>query len=254
MVDWPLVLAGVAGIVPAFLIMLWSYAPYDGHFKDNILFLHFMAGIFGGMVLVLFENLLRFFPQWGPYQLIALVVLGYPLLEQLLKLVVLNRRSVQGDRAAAFYGGAFGLGFGTMAVLFMSQRAIPLTGLTSLEAVFAAPANLLYLVTVGLAFLLLHFATGAIVGDGVRTRKLRPRLLQAIAALIPLQFLAFQFTAALSFGRAGEALIYLPLMLAYAGAVAWWADATLLPQALPPNAQRARRRTLLKERRTKAGP
>ena len=43
MVDWPLLLAGAIGIVPALLILVLSYAPFEGHFRDNVLFLFFIV-------------------------------------------------------------------------------------------------------------------------------------------------------------------------------------------------------------------
>lgn len=250
MVAWSLVLGGALAIAPAFVILLWSYAPYDRYFRDNILFLYFMAGLFAGMVLALFEALLLL-PVGAGLYLPLMVLLGIPLLEQGLKLVALNRRSMQGERAAAFYGGSFGIGFAVMLALYKSQREVPLTAYTDLGVVLADPAPALYLGVVATALLLLHFATGLVLGDAVRTRALKRGLGLAVLALVPLQFLVFEFSRGLLAGA--ESLVYLPLMLAYGTAVAWWATRTLLPRALPPEAQRARRRLLRKRQRAGAG-
>lgn len=249
-VDWPLLLAGAVAIVPALLILLASYAPYEGHFRDNILFLFFMGGIFGGMVLALFEVLLSL-PQSVPYR-IGMIVLGFPLLEQGLKLVVLNRRKTQGDRAITFYGGAFGLGFATMAVLFKSQRDIPLLLYADLGRLLTDPGPALYLLVLGSAILLAHFATGIILGDGVRAKSLPRAFGVGVAALVPLQVFVGEFVAGAQRGRPTEGLVYLPLVLAYAGGLAWWAHTRLLPKALPPDAQRKRRRALRLRQRSGA--
>lgn len=257
MVDWPLLAGGIIAIVPPLALLMFSYSPYDGHFKDNVLFLFFMGGLFGGMGLAFLELLLRL-PQGTPYYTLAMVVLGYPVLEQTLKLVALNRKKYQGERTTIFYGGALGLGLATMLVLVKSQapyevplRALPLgePGNVCTGGLHFAP----FLVVVGVSLALVQFATGLLLGEGVRARALRRALPLAIGAGVPLQLLAYQFTAHLSFCRVTEGLLYLPLMLAYAGALGWWAHTRLLPRALPPDARRKRRRALLRERRAGAG-
>lgn len=245
MVEWPLVLGGIAAIVPAFGVLFASYASYDGYFRDNVMFLFFMGGLFSGVAVVVFE-LLLLLPRDALY-IAAMVLVGFPILESLLKLMVLNRRAYQGERETTFFGGAFGLGFATMVVLFKSQREIPLLGYRDLGVVLTDPWPLLYLLIVGTSVTLVHFATGLLIGDGVRRRALRPGMVRAIAASVPLQFLVFEFVRGLAAQAA--ALIYLPLMLGYALALAWWAHATLLPKALPPEAQRRRRRLLVREKR-----
>lgn len=240
MVDWPIVLGGVVPIVGALGVMFLSYGPYDGHFKDNVLFLFFVGGVFAGMAVAVFE-LLLLFPADALY-VAAMVLVGFPLLEQLLKMLVLNRRRYQGERTTIFYGGSFGLGFASMVALFKSQREVPLTAYADILNLFGEPGRALEFVAISVAVLLAHFATGIIVGDGVRTRALPRALGLSVMAMVPLQFFVFEFTAGLRAGREAEGLVYLPLMLAYTGALAWWAHSKLLPHALPPEAQRKRRR------------
>jgi hypothetical protein len=247
-VDWPILLGGILGLVPALLILLASYAPYDGRFKDNVLFLFFMGGVFSGMAVALFEALLKI-PRGDTLYLPIVVLLGFPILEQLLKLLVLNRRAHQGQRETVFYGGAFGLGFASMAVLSASQRDVPLLPYREIGAVLREPLRGIEFLVVAFTLLLAHFATGIVVGDGVRSRKLGESTGLAVVALIPVQFLVFEFSAGVLAGRESEGLIYLPLMLAYAVGLAWWAHSRVLPRALPPEDQRKRRRMLMRERR-----
>lgn len=257
MVDWPLILAGLGSLVPALLVLFVSYGAYDGHFRDNILFLFLMGGFVAGMAFAFFECLLILPVCSGtgggnPLFIIGMVMLGIPILESLLKLVVLNRRQFQGERTTLFYGGAFGLGFAAMLVLFKSQREVPLLMYADLGVVLGAPARLFEFLALGLALLLAHFATGIMVGEGVRTRRLPGAVLFAVLALAPLQFLAFEFTANLRAGRGSEGFLYAPLMLAYTIVLAWYAHAKLLPNALPPDAKRQRRRLLRREAREEA--
>jgi len=250
-VDWPLLLAGLMGIGPGLLVLLVSYSPYDGHFRDNVLFLFFMGGIFAGMAVAFFE-LLLLLPNDTLYRA-GMVLVGVPIVEQLLKLVVLNRKNYRGDRATLFYGGSFGLGFATMVVLF-TARNIRLDRYADPLVLFADPWRALAFLFVATSILMFHFAAGIIVGDGVRTQRLVPAVGKSIAAMVPLQFLVFEFSQIVAQGRDSEGAIYLPFMLAYALVLAWWAHTRVLPNALPPNAQRKRRRTIRRDQRTKAGP
>ena len=199
MVDWPILFAGLIALVPGLLVLLYSFAPYDGHFRDNILFLFFMGGLFAGMAVVVFEILLLLPPD--PLYRIGMVLLGIPLMEQLLKLLALNRKKHQGGRETAFFGGSFAVGFASMVVLFKAQRDIPMLMYQSPGALLADPSHALYLLVVGSSVMLAHFATGLLIGDGVRTRRLAHPLLLAVLALVPVQFLAFEFSANLQAGR-----------------------------------------------------
>lgn len=239
-VDWPIVLGGVVPIVGALGILFLSYGPYDGHFKDNVLFLFFMGGLFAGMAMAVFE-LLLLLPADTLY-IAGMVLLGFPLLEQLFKLIVLNRRQHQGERTALFYGGSLGLGLATMLALFKSQREVPLVQYADLGVVLTDPGRLLAFVAIAAAVLLAHFATGIVLGDGVRTRQLARNLGLAVFAMVPVQFFVFEYTSGLRAGAESEGFVYLPLMLAYTGALAWWSHARVLPNGLPPDAQRKRRR------------
>jgi hypothetical protein len=175
-----------------------------------------------------------------------MVVVGFPILENMLKLVALNRKKYQGERTTVFYGGSLGLGLGVMLTLVKSQdpSEIPLR-----QGLGLAP----FLLAVGVAVLLAQFATGLVLGDAVRRRALRAGVALALAAAIPAQFFVFLFIQALHAGLVPSDFLYLAAALVYAGALAWWAHTRLLPQALPPDAQRKRRRALLRQRRAEAG-
>jgi hypothetical protein len=251
-VDWPLILGGVLAIVPALAVMLLAYGPYDGHFRDNVMFLFFMGGLFAGMVLFMFEALLRT-PRGDPLYTWGMVLLGFPILENTLKLMVLNRKAHQGQRATIFYGGSFALGLAVMLTLAKSQNVfflpaeVPLFAYREIGNLFADPSWLVYFAVVATSLTLAQFATGLVIGDGVRTRALVKSLGVAVVLMVPFNALLFQFAAGLSFGA--PSLLWLPLMLAYTIGIAWWAQTKVLPHALPPDAHRKKRRALLAAKR-----
>jgi hypothetical protein len=254
-VDAPLLLGGIVAIVPAFAVLFLAYHGYEGAFKDNVLFLFFMAGLFSGVVLLLLEAFLLLPGVRSIAFALAMGALGVPALEQMLKAAALNRRKYQGDRAAVYYGGAFGVGFATMAALLRSQSDLPL-------ALFAARGELLpgalSLAALSVALAALHFAAGVMVGVGVAERQLPRRLAASIVAFAPFQVLVVLYLRGCSVPGNPFSLVLadcqhalLALALAYALAVGVWAARALLPRGLDPNARRERRRLL---KRKQAAP
>jgi len=255
-VNVPLVLGGVIAIVPAFAVLYVAYQGYEGRFKDNILFVHFMFGIFGGMVLLLLEALILLPGARDFWFALGMSALGVPALEQLFKTMVLNRRSNQEQLPTIYYGGALGVGFATMAVLLKSQGDLPLW-LFEQRGEMVAGTLALVLLAIGLT--LLHFATGVMVGVGVAEKKLVARVVPSILVWAPFNALLVLYLRGCSTPGNPSSFVlgdcqqaYLLLAVVYAVGIGAWATLKLLPLGLDPNARRERRRGLLRKRREPA--
>ncbi|HVL88069.1 MAG TPA: hypothetical protein VM681_08730 [Candidatus Thermoplasmatota archaeon] len=230
MVDWQVVLAGLLGIVPAFGILVLAYGRYDGKFRDETMFLLFMAGLFAGFPVGLVE-------AWLFYALV--VLLGFPLFEQLLKTVVLNLRRYQGQATMRFYGGSFGLGLGTILVFVPAALLLRQRGLyADLGGVVADPIPLLALLAMGVGTLLMHFATGIVIGEGVAVGKPFRGAAFAIAAALPHQVLWYEFFAGARDPAGGVSLLWPAVALAYGLVLTRHVLRNVLPNALPPGERR----------------
>ncbi len=163
MVDLVNIASAVAGFGPSMALMFYTLRDYtfpkvkQPYFDDRKIFAFFALGIVIGMVLFAFES-------WGQTvssveTLIALIV-GFALMEEALKLVILNYPKFQRKVDTAFYGLSFGLGISstyTFATVYASAVSVE-----SIAAIDMVVWSLL-----GLQLVLLHGATTAIIGVGV---------------------------------------------------------------------------------------
>ncbi len=139
-------------------------------FDDRKIFAFFALGIVVGMILFAFE-------EWGrtasTTETILVLIVGFALMEESLKLVILNYPKFQRKIDTAFYGLAFGLGISatfTFATVYASAL-----GVEDLSAVDMAAYALL-----GLQFVLLHGATTAFIGIGVARGDIKPYFSEAV--------------------------------------------------------------------------
>lgn len=163
MVDLLQILAAAAGFAPAMLLMYYTLRAYTfpmvekPYFDDRKLFAFFALGVVLGMLIFAFEN-------WGStiatVETLLVLVLGFALMEELLKLVILNFPRFQKKVDTAFYGLSLGLGISstfTFATVYVF--------LLSVEDVQVAEAVAVCLL--GVLFVLLHGSTSTLIGVGV---------------------------------------------------------------------------------------
>lgn len=126
-------------------------------FDDRRVFMLFALGVVLGMVLFVFE---RWGGSVGAAETLMLLILGFALMEELLKLIVLNYPKFQRKADTAFYGLALGLGISstfTFATVYVF--------LLDLEEPTLAEGTAVALM--GMLFVLLHGSTTTIIGIGV---------------------------------------------------------------------------------------
>jgi len=176
MADLLTIVSAIAGFAPALALMFFTLRSYTypavekPFFDDRKLFAFFALGIVLGMVLFAFES-------WGQTassdETLILLILGFAVMECLLKLVILNFPRFQRKIDTAFYGLAMGLGISstyTFATIYVSAL--------SLETVTAV--DMIAYSLLGLQFVLLHGATTAMIGIGVARGDVKPYLSEAM--------------------------------------------------------------------------
>ena len=166
MVDYIQLAAGIAGFGPAMALLYFTLRNYTypkiekPFFDDRKLFAFFALGVVLGMLIWAFEN-------WG--QLISssytilLLIMGFALMEELMKLVILNFPRFQKKVDTAFYGLSMGLGIAatyTFASVYVFLINPDFGGKP--QVVDVAAASML-----GVLFVLLHGSTTTLIGIGV---------------------------------------------------------------------------------------
>lgn len=250
--NWVPLVCAAAAAVPSGAIFFVAYGRYNGAFRDNVVFLHFMFGLVMGGFLGAASFVL--FRIDAP----LLQVLGVALLFPIAVVAVINRRKWQGERHAVFNGGAAGLGAAVMVSfsLLYAQLAPPqmlaqaaaddaLRAATGIKDARAPPVDSVpfafdpdilpqgILMAVALALLL--FGLGLLAGNAVRVRKqLRIALLGTAIMIAPAVFLEeFLKTRVWLLGA---------LLVAYGAVFAVLAERKLLIEGVEPEMRKQRRR------------
>jgi RsiW-degrading membrane proteinase PrsW (M82 family) len=187
MVDSLQITSAIAGFGSSIALMYFTLSGYtypkvkQPFFDDAKIFKFFALGIVLGMVLFAFES-------WGRPTgeiLVALVVM-YAVMEELMKLIILNFPRFQRKVDTAFYGLALGLGIATtytFASVYASLLDVENPGLFEMVAY-----SLL-----GLQFVLLHGATTTMIGVGVVRRDLKGYFSEALLVHLGYNLLMIPF-------------------------------------------------------------
>lgn len=162
--NYDMLIAAAIGIAPALALMYWTMRDYTyprvqkPFFDDRKLFPMLAVGMVIGVVIYTVQNSFNM-----AFILYALI---FALLEELVKLVVLNLKRFHGKLDTPFYGLVLGLGIGST----MAFGAVWVTILSFASAgQTLAITDYLVLIVVAVQFVLLNGATGAIIGIGAAT-------------------------------------------------------------------------------------
>ncbi len=165
------------GVIPALILLYISLKGYDGLYKEKLIFLTFVAGIIIGFIAVLIEYFTR---DAG-----LIIIILFPIVEQLFKVIIVNLRRFQGKHEAVIYGLTLGLGFGAIFVPF------------SMIVTSSFDTSNSYTVILGfigsLGYIFLHGATGVFIGYGIYIEKLFKYYIYALIVHIPLSVIGLIF-------------------------------------------------------------
>jgi len=155
--------SAAAGFAPAMLLLYYTLKNYTfprvekPFFDDRKLFAFLALGVVLGMVIFAFES-------WGEtvagVETVLALVVGFAVMEELMKLVILNFPRFQKKIDTAFYALALGLGIGST-VTFANVYIF----LLDLESI--GPLEAAIVVFLGVLFVLMHGSTTTMIGVGV---------------------------------------------------------------------------------------
>ena len=156
------------GIIPALFFLFLGLKGYEGYYKEKNVFISFVIGIILGVVAAVMEII--------SLTMGVLIIILYPILEQILKLMALNIKRLQKQKSTVVYGLSLGLGFGSV-----------FTPISLILANFETESiTIIISVLIGsIGFILLHAGTGIILGFGVYSGKVFRYYLFSIFIHIP---------------------------------------------------------------------
>jgi len=214
----------VAGAGPAFGLMYYTLKDYTfpavekPFFNESKVFMFFAIGIILGVIVFGFED-------WGTRSASAetaiALILGFAVMEELMKLVVLNFPRFQRKVDTAFCGVALGLGIA--ATFTFATIYVFLLDIGNAQAVDVIAASLL-----GFTFVLLHGSTTGLIGIGVARGETQTYFVEALLIHIGFAFFYQSFFAV--------ELVPPPVNLvglAIAAAIVVWAYRRMHSESLP---------------------
>ena len=232
---------GTIVFVPLVLLLWFTLRKYAYPYTKYTYFdgQKIMMGIAGGMVLGLFITIAyRYFP---------LYMLGYAvifaIIEELIRLVILNSPLFQMKFDATFYGAALGGGTATMII-----AGIAYTSQTNPSIDFWNPGFLGALLAFSVSICLLNISNGAMIGYGCGKGIIWTYLLRAVIAHsafgIALIFFLYPEDAGIFF------YISIAAALAISIALYIYVYTNIIVNALPERLRKQRRREMLETART----
>lgn len=233
----PAFAAGVfVGLVPALLLLYHAVRERRGPVHQRI-FLLLAIGMVGGG----FGFLLTIVVVPTLYAGLDLLILGYglgfPLLEGLMKAVVLFYRRLQGDAATPFYGAAFGAGYAAVVSIAATYRGLYVPGVSPASYI---PMSML----LSTALALLHIWAGVVVGFGSFVKRPARYIPLAVAGQIPFNLLLIAGDGAGDWKPA-----FIAAGAAWGAALYMWAASAILPWAREGYLGEVRGRLVEKRRR-----
>ena len=203
------------GIIPALILLYLSLKNYENYYKEEKIFLTFVIGIIAGFIAALIEI---FTIQAG-----ILTIILFPILEQIIKTMILNIRRLQGKKETVIYGLSLGLGFGS---IFTPVSLI-------LSNIQTESLTLILSIIGSLGIILFHGGTGIIIGYGVYTGKILKYYIVTILLHIPLT-LFFYLTGVYGLEQFQISLIFYGLI------IYWYVTKKIMPQILTSTQRRKR--------------
>lgn len=164
------------GIIPALALVYLVMRKWTEGFQEKIVFLLFVIGIISGTITI--------FVQYSILINLIYMIILYPVLEQLIKTMILNLPKFHGKQETVLYGLVFGLGFGSI---------YPPVSLLLIGAEQVTSFEVISILIGSIGLILLHGATGAMIGHGVYIHKLFQMFLISVIILIVANLLKFPF-------------------------------------------------------------
>jgi hypothetical protein len=230
-----MMVSSIIGFVPAVLLLYILLRRYEEYIGDKNIFLAFAVGLIVGMIITVFHMVSDdFILSHLDLSFIVYVVL-FALFEELAKLVILNLPRLHLKYETTYYGAGLGLGIGSMAIIAISFKLF-----FDDPSAFGNPWTLIGLVILSFNFSLLHSSTGVMVGYGCAKGDVFYYFVRAVIAhaVYNLFLLPFMW-GVVAYGSLFLATVFAIFLF-------WYVLKEIMPNAVPADMQKKKRRDVRK--------
>jgi hypothetical protein len=238
------------GTMPALLLRFYMLRAFEGMFEDQPVLFAFVIGMVAGVVVGVFHSIADRSLFSSVASALLFFVVGFAFLDQFLKVIIFNSPRFSGQPETTFYATAFGLGYGAMLTGFWFYRSFVLLDAGSNGWV------LLSYVGAAFAFAVVHGTTGMLVGFGATEGIVWRYGLLSVVLQVPLNImwwlaLGSSLYASVPIWELGT--ITMIIAAGYGLFILRWTMAKVVPDLLPKQEMRKRRRLMRRQRRAGEG-
>jgi len=251
-VEIALFFAMMLGTIPALLLRFYMLRSFEGMFDERSVMFAFVVGMVAGVIAGVVHVWTDGATFYTYASAIVFFVIVWAFLDQFMRVIIFNSPRFSKDPDTTFYATAFGLGYGSMLTALWFYRSFVL-----IEGVATNPWVIASYVGAAFAFAVVHGATGMLVGFGATEGVVWRLGLMGVLIQVPLNImwwlsLATGLEAALPVWEVGAISMF--VAAAYGLIVLRWTMGRIVPDLMPPETMRARRRELRRHRRTARAP
>jgi hypothetical protein len=230
-------------VIPIFIILFYAVKNYENYFEDRHFFFALLTAlilsILAGFIHILtLANIPFFFDVVG----LIVIVIGLAIFETLVKLVFVNLPRFERKYDTTFYGAAFGFGFASFIVI-----AITYINISTDFGVSAV--KILSLILFSLSMVFIQGALGIYLGYGVHKQELFRYSFYSVLIQSPFNFIIVMWYLLIWVFPAESGWELTMIALFYAFGIFYYMYNNILPQALPENLRKHRRRSIRKGKR-----
>lgn len=222
--------ASILGIIIAIILLYNLLKKYERPYVEFALFdfarvgLAFIVGLFAGVGVSIARYVFYDVVTTSEVlEAVLLMLLFFPLFEELLKLIVLNTKFFHRKFDTVFYGISLGTSIGLMCFVSLALIMLNTTDLGK------SPHFIAVLLLLAVNFILVNAFTGSVIAYGVQANKLWSHLFRAVLFSAINNFLLFPFY------RAIPVFNYLFLFFAFIYSVftLYLVERNVIPSAIP---------------------
>jgi len=242
-------IAMMIGAIPAVILFFYMLGPFEGLFDENSVFFSFVIGLAVGVVVGVIHVAVDPWALQNYFTSILIFVIGFAVFDTFLRVVLFNSSKFSLKMETTFYCTAFSLGYGAMLAALWFYRSF-----THPTAEVNAWVIIAY-IAASFAFAVVYGSTGMLLGFGAYEGFIWRLAFMSIALQVALNFLWWIAMASSIYTQPGVypvwelGVLVMGIATVYGYYLLKWTMNKVVPDLLPTETMRFRRRFLRKRQR-----
>lgn len=244
--------AMMLGAIPAIVLMFYMLNPFEGLFHERSVFFAFVIGMVVGVVVGVMHVSMDPWALQTYFTSMVFFVLGFALLDVMLRVVLFNSEKFSQKMPTIFYATSFSLGYGSMLAALWFYRNFTHPAAETNAWVITA------YIAASFAFAVVFGSTGMLIGFGAYEGVFWRLAFISVGIEAVLNFLWWMALASSIYTQPGIApvwelsVIVMGIAALYGTWLLRWTMRRIVPDLLPTETMRKRRRFLRKRQRAEA--